>query len=243
MATVTAPATSGEQLRAPRTNTRRGRRKLPKWAGGLIGIIGVPQKEISFRDVSGRAHWAFGGPIIGSDSFAYDKPTIDPKRTVVSGLTFPRIGVWLFNTVVCDVEVDEASGKTTVVEAWSACDVGKAINPMAVEGQIQGGFVQGLGFALFEEMVWDGPRIVNPSLMDYKIATTLDVPVEIHPIIIEDPEPDGPFGAKGIGEIPICAVAPAVANGITAATGVRLSQLPLTPERVLRAMLADTNQS
>lgn len=126
--------------------------------------------------------------------------------------------------------------KGETVEAWSACDIGKAINPMSVEGQIQGGFVQGLGFALFEEVVWDGARIANPSLMDYKIATTLDVPAQIHPLIIEDPETDGPFGAKGIGEIPICAVARAIANGIAAATGVRLRQLPLTPERVLKGL-------
>jgi CO/xanthine dehydrogenase Mo-binding subunit len=138
---------------------------------------------------------------------------------------------------VCDVEIDEASGKATVLEAWSACDIGKAINPMSVEGQIQGGFVQGMGFALFEEMVWDGARIANPSLMDYKIATTLDVPHRIHPLLIEDPEPDGPFGAKGIGEIPICSVAPAIANAIAAAAGIRLRKLPLTPERILTATL------
>jgi len=205
--------------------------------GGRVGIVGVPQKEVSFQDVSLRAHWAVGGPIIGADSLIYNKPTIDPKRTVVSGLPFPQIGVFSFNAVVCDVEIDEATGKATVLEAWSACDIGKAINPMSVEGQIQGGFVQGLGFALFEEMVWDGPRIVNPSLMDYKIATTLDVPDRIHPLLIEDPEPDGPFGAKGIGEIPICSVAPAIANGIAAATSVRLRKLPLTPERILTAIL------
>jgi CO/xanthine dehydrogenase Mo-binding subunit len=205
--------------------------------GGRVGIIGIAQKEISFQDVALRAHWAVGGPIIGSDSLVYDKPTIDPKRTVVSGLPFPQIGVFSFNTVVCDVEIDEASGKAVVLEAWSVCDVGKAINPISVEGQIQGGFVQGLGFALFEEVVWDGARIANPSLMDYKIATTMDVPREIHPLIVEDPEPDGPFGAKGIGEIPICAVAPAIANGIAAATGARLRQLPLTPERILKALL------
>ena len=205
--------------------------------GGRIGIVGVPQKEVTFRDVSVRAHWGAGGPIIGSESVMYDKPTIDPKRTVVSGLPFPQIGVFSFNAVVCDVEVDEASGKTTVLEAWSACDIGKAINPMSVEGQIQGGFVQGLGFALFEEVVWDGARIVNPSLMDYKIATTLDVPRAIHALLIEDPEPDGPFGAKGIGEIPICSVAPAIANGVAAAVGVRIRRLPLTPERVLTATL------
>jgi len=210
--------------------------------GGRVGIVGIPQKEVTFRDVSLRAHWAVGGPIIGAESVMYDKPTIvDPKRTVFSGLPFPQIGVFSFNAVVCDVEIDKASGKTTVLEAWSACDVGKAINPMSVEGQIQGGFVQGLGFALFEEVVWDGARIANPSLMDYKIATTLDVPREIHPLLVEEPELDGPFGAKGIGEIPICAVAPAIANGIASAASVRLRQLPLTPERVLRAMLAQGN--
>jgi CO/xanthine dehydrogenase Mo-binding subunit len=94
-----------------------------------------------------------------------------------------------------------------------------------------------MGFALFEEMVWDGARIANPSLMDYKIATTLDVPHRIHPLLIEDPEPDGPFGAKGIGEIPICSVAPAIANAIAAAAGIRLRKLPLTPERILTATL------
>ena len=110
--------------------------------GGRIGIIGVPQKEVTFQDVS-------FGPIgrrrsyHRSESLMYDKPTIDPKRTIVSGLPFPQIGVFSFNAVVCDVEVDEASGKATVLEAWSACDIGKAINPMSVEGQIQGGFVQG----------------------------------------------------------------------------------------------------
>ena len=206
--------------------------------GGRVGIVGVPQKEVTFRDVSLRAHWAAGGPIIGTDSLVYDKQTVDPKRTLASGLPFPQIGVFSFNAVVCDVEIDEASGKATVREAWTACDIGKAINPMSVEGQMQGGFVQGLGFALFEELVWDGARIANPSLMDYKVATTLDVPLGIHPLLIEDPEPDGPFGAKGIGEIPVCAVAPAIANGIAAATGVRINRLPLTPERVLDGMLA-----
>ena len=104
-------------------------------------------------------------------------------------------------------------------EAWSAVDVGKAINPGAVEGQIEGGFVQGLGFALTEEMVWDGARLANPSLMDYKVPTSLDAPYGVHSIIVENAEPDGPFGAKGVGEIGINAVAPAIANGIAATFG------------------------
>ncbi len=211
--------------------------------GGKIGIVGIPERELSFQDVSLRAHWAVGGPIMASASLMYDQKTVDPKRTVAKGVPFPQIGVFSFSAIICDVEIDEATGKITVREAWSACDVGKAINPGSVEGQIQGGFVQGLGFALFEEVVWEGAKIANPSLMDYKVPTTLDAPPRIHALLVEDPEPDGPFGAKGIGEIPICAVAPAIVNGIAAACGCRLRQLPATPERVLFAMLGESHAS
>jgi xanthine dehydrogenase molybdopterin-binding subunit B len=98
----------------------------------------------------------------------------------------------------------------------------RAINPGAVEGQIQGGVVQGLGYSLFEEMVWDGGRLANPSFMDYKIPGSLDVPPNITSIIIENPESTHPFGAKGIGEPPIVGVAPAVANAVSHAAGVRV---------------------
>ena len=119
---------------------------------------------------------------------------------------------------------------------WSAHDVGRAINPTAVEGQIEGGVVQGIGYALHEEMVWDSGRLANPSFMDYKIPGTLDAPPEIHPILVEDPDETGPFGAKGIGEPPIVGIAPAIANALAHASGVHLKQLPMTPERVLRAL-------
>ncbi len=119
---------------------------------------------------------------------------------------------------------------------WSAHDIGKAINPGAVEGQIEGGVVQGIGYALFEEMVWDDERLANPSLMDYKIPGTLDAACEIHTLLVEQPDETGPFGAKGIGEPPIVGIAPAIANAVAEATGVRLRRLPMTPERVLRAL-------
>ena len=205
--------------------------------GGRVGLIGVPAKELTFRDVSLRAHWAVGGPIVGTGSLIYDKPTVDPKRTVASGVPFAQIGIFSFAATLCDVEIDEATGKTRVREAWSACDVGRAINPGAVEGQIQGGFAQGLGFALYEEVVWDGARIANPTLMDYKIPTTLEVPHGVHALIVEEAEPDGPYGAKGIGEIPICAVAPAITNAIATATGAWLRRLPVKPEAVLAAVM------
>lgn len=213
-------------------------RDLELRPGGAVGVVGVPGKEVSFHEVSTRAHWAKGGPIVGTNTFVYDKPSVDPKRAVVLGLPFPQIGVFAFGALVVDAEVDEVTGKVEVKRAWSALDVGRAINPLAVEGQIEGAFVQGMGLALTEEMVWDGPRLANPSLMDYKVPTALDAPHEIHPIIVEAPEPDGPFGAKGAGEIGINAVPAALANAVAAATGQRLRALPLTPERVLRAMLS-----
>ncbi|MDH3236714.1 MAG: molybdopterin-dependent oxidoreductase, partial [Alphaproteobacteria bacterium] len=121
--------------------------------------------------------------------------------------------------------------------AWSAHDVGKAINPSAVEGQIQGGLVQGLGYALCEELTWDEGQPTNPTMMDYKVPGTLDTPVGIHAIIVEAHEETGPFGAKGVGEPGFIGVAPAVTNAVAHAVGGRVFDLPLTPERVW-AMIA-----
>jgi len=205
--------------------------------GGKAALKGVPGKAVSFAEVSARAHWAFGGPIVGTHSWVFDQATVDPKRAVVVGLPFPRIGIFSFNATVVEVEVDDATGKTSVLRAWSACDVGRAINPRMVEGQIEGGFVQGMGYALVEELVWDGARLANPTLMDYKIPTFVEAPAEMHPIIVESHDPVGPYGAKSVGEIGINGVASAIANAVAAATGARIRGLPLTAERVLRATL------
>jgi carbon-monoxide dehydrogenase large subunit len=129
------------------------------------------------------------------------------------------------------------TGKVEVLEAWSAHDVGRALNPGAVEGQIQGGFVQGMGYALVEEIVWDDGRHANPTMMDYKIPGALDTPYRIWPVILENPAAKGPFGAKGVAEIPLVGVAPAVVNAVYHATGARLRKIPATPERVLNALL------
>ncbi|MDM0001748.1 xanthine dehydrogenase family protein molybdopterin-binding subunit [Variovorax sp. J22P240] len=206
--------------------------------GGRVAIKGVEQRSVSFAEISGRAHWAAGGPIIGTHSWVFDQKTVDPKRAVVEGLPFPQIGIYSFNALVVEVEVDEVTGKVRVVNAWSACDIGRAINPTMATGQIEGAFVQGMGYALTEEMVWDGARLANPSLMDYKIPTFAELPDSIHAYLVESNEPSGPFGAKSVGEIGINGVAAAIANGIAQATGVRLHQLPLSAERVLNGLLA-----
>lgn len=205
--------------------------------GGRIAIRGS-NTDLPFAAISGRAHWAKGGPIVGHHTLVYEEPTHDPKRSIALGLPFPRIGVFSFGAVAIEVEVDEVTGQTRAVEAWSAIDVGRAINPRLVEVQIEGGLVQGLGFALYEEMVWDGPRLVNPSLMDYKIPTSADTP-PIHSIVIEDPEPSGPFGAKGAGEIGLNPVPAAIANALAQAVGGVSPAIPLTPERVLARLEGD----
>ena len=204
--------------------------------GGRVGVVGIPGKELTFAEISGRAHWVAGGPVVGLNSFVYDGEGFDPKRSMILGFPFGRMGAWIFAAQAVEIEIDERTGKITPLAVWSAHDVGKAINPGAVEGQIEGGVVQGLGFALFEEMVWDGGKLANPSLMDYKIAGAPDVPLDIHPIIVEKPEPDGPFGAKGIGEPPIVGVAAAINNALASALGMRLDKLPMTPERVSQAL-------
>lgn len=204
--------------------------------GGKVGIKGT-NKELTFQGISQHAHWIKGGPIIGTHSWVFDQPTIDPRRCSAIGNPSRAAGAFSFGAVVVDVEIDEATGKAEVLRAWSAVDAGKAINPLALEGQIEGAFVQGLGFALTEEMVWDGARLANPSLMDYKVPTSLDVPFDLVPIIVEANHPDGPFGARGAGEVGMNVVAAAIANAVAAAIGERANALPLTPERVLQLII------
>ncbi len=210
--------------------------------GGVVGVRGA-NKEVPFGAVAARAHWGVGGPIIGSHSLVYDKPTFDRERASAKGIPFEHIGAQSFCASVVELALDETTGKAEIERAWYAVDVGRAINPQLVEGQVEGGFAQGLGMALYEELVWDGPLLANPSLMDYKAPTTAEVPHDIHTTIIEHPEPDGPFGAKGVGEIALVGVPANVANAIADAAGLRLRKLPLSPERVLENFLEPENEN
>jgi CO/xanthine dehydrogenase Mo-binding subunit len=140
-----------------------------------------------------------------------------------------------FSANAVEVEVDTETGETRVLRVFSGHDVGCVINPTTGEGQVEGGVVQGLGYALVEEHATQGGRIVNDQFSTYIIPTAPDTP-EIHPILVEHAFPWGPYGAKGLGETPIIAVAPAVTNAIHHAAGVRLRQLPATPERVFEAL-------
>ncbi len=205
--------------------------------GGVVGMAGVPSAQLPFAAIAGRATFGVGGPISATHEWLFPGRPFDPKRTIVDGFNMPAsIGIHTFGAQVAEVEVDEVTGKVELLQLWAVHDVGRAINPVAVEGQIHGAVVQGIGYATIEELVWEEGRLANPTMMDYKVPGMADTPYAIHPIIVEEPEPTAPFGAKGVAEIGICGPAPAISNAIKNATGVRLNQIPATPERVLRAL-------
>jgi len=141
-----------------------------------------------------------------------------------------------FTTQFCDVEVDPDTGKVTILRFVAAQDVGRAIHPSYVEGQIQGGVVQGIGWALNEEYIYgkDG-RLQNAGFLDYRIPVTSDVPM-IESVLVEVPNPNHPFGVKGVGEVNICAPMAAIANAIANATGRRMQDLPISPPRLKAAI-------
>ena len=144
-------------------------------------------------------------------------------------------GTYAFATQVAEVEVDTETGKVEVLRIVASHDVGRAINPKLVEAQIEGGAVMGSGYALLEEINVSKGRISNPNFDGYLLPMSLDTP-EIYSFIVEDPEPTGPFGAKGVGEPALIPTAAAIANAVYDAIGVRIYSLPITPERVLQAL-------
>jgi CO/xanthine dehydrogenase Mo-binding subunit len=141
-----------------------------------------------------------------------------------------------FSTQVCDVEVDPETGEVTILRFTTAQDAGTAIHPSYVEGQMQGGVVQGIGWALNEEYIHneDG-TLANPSFLDYRIPVASDLPM-IDTIVVEVPNPAHPYGVRGVGEVGIVPPLAAVANAIAAATGCRMEDLPMSPPRLLDAI-------
>jgi len=143
-----------------------------------------------------------------------------------------------------DLEVDRETGKMRVLKVAMAIDAGKALNPELVRGQITGGLLQGLATVLYEDMRYDAKgKLLNPNFTDYKIPTSMDVPEEIIPIIVEVPQPDGPFGARGIGEHTMLPAAPMIANAVEDALGIRIKSMPVTAEKVALAYIAKIKET
>ena len=148
---------------------------------------------------------------------------------------------YTFVTQIIEVEVDIDTGVVEVLNVYTAADIGKAINPKNVEGQIEGGTVQGIGMALMEEQVIKEGITLNPDLTGYLIPTSMDTP-QFVTRLVENEDSEGPFGAKGIGEPATIATAPAIANAIYDAIGVRIYDLPITPEKILKALKEKRNK-
>jgi CO/xanthine dehydrogenase Mo-binding subunit len=136
---------------------------------------------------------------------------------------------------VVEVDVDVETGEVKPREIWIAHDVGRALNPLLVEGQVEGSVYMGLGEALMEEQVFRKGVHKFPSMLEYKSPTTLETP-EIHTILIETDDPEGPFGAKEAGQGPLLPVIPAVANAVHDAVGVRIDEIPISPDKVVKAL-------
>jgi len=188
-------------------------------------IYGLPK-----ADGSG---W-IGGPVLGRGNFmptyvtGLDPETGQGKRAVVHYTTGAQ---------AVELEVDTETGRVEIIKGVSAFDVGKAINPEMVKAQMEGGFVQGMSTALFESLQLVDGVLRNPSFVDYRIATSADIPLINEAYIVEVPQEDGPWGARGVGEHPMVPTIPAIANAIYDAVGIRLEGPPFTAEKIYLAML------
>ncbi len=175
--------------------------------------------QLTLKQLAGRLART-GGPVVG-------RAALDATSTV--GNTFA--------TVCVDVEVDPDTGKVQIPRCTIALDAGRALHPSYVEGQAQGGLAQGIGWALSEEYVYDQKGVLrNAALLDYRMPTCLDVPL-IETLVVEVPNPNHPLGARGVGEVAIVPPMAAVANAIYRAIGIRMRELPMSPPRVLKALL------
>ncbi len=189
---------------------------------GRVTIRGVPDRGITLAQIGKKGNLYMS------------------KVPPVLGVSHPAFSVQApaFAAQLARIEVDPDTGQVTLHDFVVVQDAGRAINPLGVEGQMQGGAVQSLGMALTEALLFDDSgRLTNPSLLDYRKLTAADLP-NIETIIVEVPSPAGPFGARGVGEPPIVPAPAAMANAIHDATGVRITQLPLTPERIALELLA-----
>jgi CO/xanthine dehydrogenase Mo-binding subunit len=198
-----------------------------------IVVKGYPQRNIHIGDVANHARLVTGEPPIGSASFNPHTVALDPETG--QGKPF---GTYVYATQIAEVEVDDETGEVEVLRIVASHDCGTAINPMLVEGQVEGGVSMGVGFALQEEILFNDKGVqVNPNLTNYIMPTSLDMP-EVEVDIVDNYDPSGPFGAKGVGEPTLVPTAAAIANAIYDAVGVRIYSLPATAEKVHAALKA-----
>jgi CO/xanthine dehydrogenase Mo-binding subunit len=196
------------------------------------GVVTAPDGRRATLAELARLSQVSGGGLIAHGTFVAPPTPYDTKR--VEGHVYPAFHSPSFHAHAVDLSVDPDTGEVSVHRYVVAQDVGFAMNPTYIEGQIEGGVAQGLGQALSEEIVYENGRVLNPNLTDYKMPTAVDVP-RIESILVQHPSLVGPFGAKGVGEPPNIEPPAAVANAVASATGVRITDLPITAEKIALA--------
>jgi CO/xanthine dehydrogenase Mo-binding subunit len=202
---------AADKLKVAKEDIEYGEKRF--WAKGDL------QKVVLLKELARESISSGKGPVVGKGSTTRMQPA-------------PA-----YAAHVADVEVDPETGKVKILRYTCFQDAGCAVNPVQVEGQMQGGVVQGIGWALTEEYVFDKGVLKNANLLDYRCPVALDLPM-LDTVIVEVPASEGPYGVRGTGEVPIVPPPAALANAIYRAVGVRLYELPMTPERVFWAMRA-----
>jgi len=216
------------------------KRKLLRAASSALGekaaqlrmakgkITNSKGQALSYEEIVIQNFGSKWGEIVGFGSYQDKKD----KRAALGALTV----FWEVSWGGAEVEIDPETGGLKLLKYVSATDVGKAINPLQCAAQDEGGVMFGIGHTLFEEMTYSDAHLINPNLVDYHVPTFSDLPGQLHTDLIENGNGPGPYGAKGMGEGGVLPVAPAIANAVADAIGVRMYSLPLTPERVWQAI-------
>ena len=222
-----AAADAREQIVKMAANTLEANPDDLRVKDGNVYVEGVPEKGVSIARVL-KEHYGSSGTVLGRGY--YFPASEGPVEYFSLNSVF-----WLLGAHGAEVEVDRKTGEVKILQIYAAHDAGKAIHPENCIGQIQGGVSMGIGFGLMEEILFKEGLVVNPSFLGYKIPSSLDVP-DIVPLIVECAHPDGPHGAKGMGETNNVPAPPAIANAIDDAVGIRIKELPLTPHKILEAL-------
>jgi xanthine dehydrogenase molybdenum-binding subunit len=205
----------------------------PVWLdikSGVVFSTKNSEKTTPLGKALRKVHYTLGGKMLMAEYF-YDPKNENFDKDFKGNLSVS----YAYGAHGVEVDVDKETGQVKILNYIAAHDVGKAINPLLLEGQIYGGGLQGVGYALGEKMIYEKGELKNGNFLDYKIPTAKDIP-PVQAVIVETDEKDGPFGAKGIGEPGLVPTAPAIANAIYDAVGVRIKDLPITPEKVLKAL-------
>jgi CO/xanthine dehydrogenase Mo-binding subunit len=197
-----------------------------QYADGRFSVVGSPSTAATLAEVH-RHHYGIGGGTISGEGMAHTGRT--------HGEVYKRHPVatpfWTVAAAAAEVAVDRETGQVTVVKYAIAGDAGRVINPIGCSGQLEGAALQSFGHALQEELFWDGGQPVNFSLLDYPVPTFEQLP-DLQSILIEQPDEQGPFGAKGFGEVSVTLAGPAIGNAVFDAIGKRVHRLPMHGERV-----------